>query len=276
MTASFYIDDQGEAMLDHPTVLSDRLSTCRGGPDLKRFLIENMGYMHIGLQAGRVKARFCRDTVTEKAISGLLYWAHDAAWTAFCVEHPDDCAVAPLIRSTRELVSYLYSCGSRSEIQVPFKRRSIALARSPFEMQADAGIEIARSVAQFEVRHHLLDRLFQGRYSLMSIDREVGDFRIEHLGTGYAMFGGDFRDAMTGRLVRETPDEQFANWSADVFAEYRMRSVSGVEEVDAAVTWPGRPPMRYRYKRLLAPVGLSDGSQKLLCAAFPISAAQIS
>jgi hypothetical protein len=99
------------------------------------------------------------------------------------------------------------------------------------------------------------------RYAIVQQDKVNSRLLYKELGDGLFTSYDTWRTCAVGAPMEEMPDRAYGRWVKGCYSSALNTMEPTIEKVDAIVHWPhsGRTTMRYR--RLILPLSLTDGSR---------------
>jgi hypothetical protein len=262
MGLGILVDDRGETWTDSSMLLSKTLGTGRTGPDLIRYLVQSVGFIHIRYgQTGSI-INYAHDAATQCALIGTLYWLMD--------NRPERVMLEPFPNSTspRQLLPYAHAlkhiaalCDARTTRPL-FSRRPMIMDESPFAVRWEAAKEIlASNDINDSVRLLILDKLLQSYFTVSRKDRDTGRYIVQHVGNGithHVLRGVESnRPALgaieSGKPFSEIADPDYGRWLDSTFMAISDDTEPFAEYVEATLGATTANAKMIRYSRLVLP-----------------------
>lgn len=237
----------------------------RTDADLIAYCVEKLGYICVETRPNDVIfASFRERVVGPLALISLLQWLHDQSASRFVFNQDGINAAPNLIPSLEHARKRLSDLAEAAIPTGSFEVSDIPAEASPFVKIWQVAQEIHVSAMPEAIRLRLLDKLFEGSFTLSERSDTSGDFCITAVGS--AIHGQLFANASGYATFRDIHDRAYGEWIAD-----GLRQLSRVDKpifqlVSAPLKFVDRPQrVWHRYSRLLFAPEI-EGRQRLLTA----------
>lgn len=264
MGCGILVDDQGETWADSSPVLRKRLGTLRSGPDLIRYLVRNLGFVHIRTGQTGCIVSLAEDAASQCALIGTLYWLMDNRPERVALEAlPQTSAPRQLLRYAQAL-KHISACCDAQTVRPLFSRRPVALNQSPFAMRWEAAKAVLASSDIAETsRWLILDKLLQSYFTVSRRDKESGRYIVEHVGQGISGHHPSLSTMKVGLPFSAIDDSAYGAWLDESFMSISDSSSPFSEYVEATIGVATSRSTRLQYSRLLLPFVRSSDSYLL-------------
>jgi hypothetical protein len=261
----WFIDDSGEVLAEGARELSDPGAMPADAQNIRDYLIDAAGFVHVEQRRRLTKVRFARGTVQRDALIGLMHFlaSHEGLIVSF--EHPDSPGAIPLMNRRTQWIAYVQVAIDARANDTGFQSWDLPIGLSPFATRWRGGAEIC-AMLEGAQRLQLLDVLFDGAFILTRRSGEDGRHRFVAMGHRHRSFDPEFYDTAPGRVVTEGHDTTYARWVMASYDEAQRLGKPLAEDIDARITFPGRSRELYRYSRVRIPVLRDDGQHLTLSA----------
>lgn len=262
---SRYIIDERGTFWSFGDEFKRYIGTRRSDADLTAYCVEKLGYIFVEKRSNDVVfANFVDRIAGPVALISLLQWLHEQPANRFVFNQGGVNAAPNLIPSLEHARKRLSDLAERAVPSATFEVTNIPAEASPFGKVWQVAQEIHTSDMPEPMRLKLLDKLFDGRFTLSERNDATGDFNIKALGS--AIRSHQFPDASGYKTFRDMHDREYGRWIAD-----GLKQLSPIERplfqlVSAPLKFVDRPQrVWHRYSRLLFAPEV-EGRQRLLTA----------
>jgi hypothetical protein len=241
------------------------IGTRRPDENLARYCVNKLGYVLADTKpSGTVFVSFSEDIVGPVALVALLQWLHDQPMGRF-VFYQGGLNERPwLIPSLHEARKHIGALLAASTPNHAFEITELAATASPFRKTWQVAEEIHVADIPEALKLRLLDKLFDGRFTLSRRHSETGDFTISAVGS--AILDYQFADRDRYTTFRDMHDRDYGQWIADGLKRLSTNESSRFQLVTAPLKFLAQPNrVLHRYSRLLQAPNI-NGSQRLLTA----------
>lgn len=254
MRSGILVDDLGETWADSSAALSKKLGTERSGPDLIRYLVRNLGFVHIRPGATGCVVTLTEDAASQCALIGTLYWLMDNRPERVALQSlPKTNAPQRLLRYTQAL-NYISACCDAQTSRPRFSRHSVDMNQSPFAVRWETAKEVLASSDIADQRRWLiLDKLLQSYFTVSRRDRESGRYIVEHIGQGISGHHPSLSTMKVGLPFSAIDDSAYGAWLDESFMSISNTSNPFSEYVEATIGISTSRSTRLQYSRLLLP-----------------------
>jgi hypothetical protein len=261
----WFIDDMGEILTEGARELTDSAALPLEGDNVRDYLIETAGFIHIEQLRRVVRVRFARQSVQRDALIGLLHFLSGRQDGGVIVEHPEQPGAVPLMTRKAQWLAYVQSIIDERSEALAIQSWSLPVALSPFASRWRGAAEIC-AILDGVQRQRLLDSLFDGKFILARQSGDDGRHRFVAMGHRHRDFDPEFFDSAIGREVSEGHDSAYARWAMQSYDEVQHAGVPLAEDIDARISFPGRRRSLHRYSRVRIPILRDDGQRLTLSA----------
>lgn len=237
----------------------------RTDADLIAYCVNKLGYILVDVRSrNAIFASFLEGTAGPVALVSLMQWLHERPIGRF-VFNQGGIDVAPnLIPSIEHARRRLSDLAQSATPSASFEVTNIPMEASPFGKVWQVAQEIHTADLPEAMRLRLLDRLFDGRFTLSERQDATSDFNITAIGSAIVPY--QFADSDRHATFRDMHDREYGKWIADGLIQLCPADEPIFQLVSAPLKFVDRPNrVWHRYSRLLfAPT--IDGTQRLLTA----------
>ena len=254
MRSGILVDDLGETWADNSTALSKKLGTERSGPDLIRYLVRNLGFVHIRPGATGCVVTLTEDAASARALIGALYWLTDNRPERVIVEALPAAAAPQRLLAYPQALKFLSGlCETRTE-RPPFARTRTILGESSFADRWAAAKEVlATNEISDRVRLTILDKLLQGYFSIARRDRCSGRYLVQHISNGISSHHPALNTVKIGQPFSAFDDRPYGAWLDSTFTPLSQDSMPYSEHIEATIGTATTDAKRIQYSRLVLP-----------------------
>ncbi len=242
------------------------IGTVRDDSDLATYCVAKLGYIVIEVKASRATfINFCEDIVAPVALVSVMQWMHDQPDSRFVFNQGGINKKPFLVPSLAHARKRLGDLIQAATPAFGFETVELAADASPFRKvwRVAQDIHLADDMPM-SLKVRLLDKLFEGRFTLSERDSATGDFNITAVGTAILQY--QFADCDRYSTFRDMHDRDYGEWIADDLMRLRAGEKPIFQLVSAPLKFPDRPNRElHRYSRLLFAPNI-DGRQRLLTA----------
>lgn len=265
------IDDKGQSWKAGDPALGKHLGTRLTGKALAEFTIRNMGWIGVDQSQRSLRIK-CRPAfVAEAALVELLFLIHDQPEKSLALELLGDRSQHFVLRDratfTRFLASLVSGPTNSGWPGARLLRVSRAERNSPFRRSAPIAQGLATSARAISDAVLPFQTLFRGRWSLYTLDGEMGHTKIHEIGNAYTPFNPRWLSTAKGQSLCGYADEAYGIWIAQRHRYALRRGRILFDDVDAVVSFPHVGSTRLRYSRATIPILRPDGQAFVLSAA---------
>lgn len=238
------------------------------GPELETFLLEECGFVRVAI-IGRRHASIRLDSRRAHHVAvtaALMFVCEQGAKGGSLIDR-----AAPsrpvLLPTHAALTEYLNGLVIARASTTRYLRRTIDKATSVFSGRLSAVHRLLLdNETQLSVKLGVMERVFNGRFTLNERDGETGELRILASGQALQKIDDFFDNAAEGATYYEMTDRRYGSWVASSL-KATSESEPQTEAVDAMLTTLAGV-QRMTYERLLLPARCGD--ERLLWVATQV------
>ena len=263
------IDDFGRTFRSGSRELTNSLGHTAGGSAVELYAIENIGHIGIAERLGRVHIQ-CRPAImSEKAISGLLYWLMDHRDAQITISwfdhvwHIERPLPMPVAISFVSCLLGQKTTAADSKVQ-KFLAEASASARGRWAAEADILMPALTAGLPDRRLRRLLDDAYLGRWTVVDLERRSKLAHVVAHGEGYPPMCPAPREPGASFQFSHIGDQNYVNWVYSAFFDAANTNRPQFEDVDAVIEWPLTGALRTRYWRAAVPVWREDDLCRLL------------
>ena len=244
------------------------------GEELLDYYLINGGYAAIGMSRNGVLVRLRPATVSDAALSSVLYRLADAGnhsvaaalfendrWNWAIIGGEGIAAMSRLVEVVGPRLPFVRQAVLRRPLRLASMPESCPLLHA---IRAWDGID-SNKMGDLEP---LLHNALNGRYAWVERETRMSPLVLTEIGNGFPDNMKDFLDASLGRRIDEQPDPIYARYCREAYGTAADTEKPLLEEVDALLMLPGHGRVRRTYRRLILPFKPSLGRLRLLCASI--------
>jgi len=264
------IDDAG---LNWPTTgaaVRDHLGARISGSGLMAFVVANLGWIEVRALKTGLQIRCRPSLVTEAALASLLYSLFDQPPVSVMLSLLTDRWHDMIHRHRKDTLTILAamigvpSVGGTSMQNRPL-RQFVASKQSPLFRQTTEIMGSLETTTTEDDLVPLLDRLFEGRWTLSHIDQGTGEIVVDRSGSGFTPFNPAWTAPRPGTYLADCGDLDYAHWVGEFRREVAEAAFPVFDDVDALLRMPVGL-LRLRYSRVTMPIRLSGRRLIILSA----------
>jgi hypothetical protein len=267
---TYLFDDSGHCWRLIDPGLRRLFSTDLPLPELRDFVLRNLGFVEARRWRGRLVVTLRRKIASEVAMAALMYWLHDEQWRGRIVlrligSSPADEIVASPAALARRL--RILTAADAMDEQCRFKRRPLSETRAENAKPIKRLIELWRSSpvrSQAEVAEYC-NAWFNGRFTIVH-QTVPGDFVIDQTGSGYCCYDPSYLKTSPGTRLIDEPDCLYGHWVSNAYREVVSVGTPQCDDVAARIEPPRRPALHVEYRRIIAPFAASGSGRFLVSA----------
>lgn len=213
------IDDFGDVHRSGSRTFFDKLGSGLSGAETEAYAIENIGCIGLTRLRSQTLVKYRPTVVSERAISTLYYWLHDIPDGPVAISWLGDVWALERARTrtaAKAFISYTLDSAAR-RVLWPGPRLLAEEARDARRRWAATAPVFNRLVEMqgcTEDRRALLNRVFNGRWTLSEYDRDQNFVRILDNGPGYPPLDPVWMVDARGFSFDQFPDREFGTWVA--------------------------------------------------------------
>jgi hypothetical protein len=259
MGRGILVDDRGESWPETSQYLCRNLGTERSGPDLIRFLVRNLGFVHIRPGTTGCIIGLAEDAASPHSLIGALYWLND--------HRPERVIIEALPHSTapRRMLDFAQAhrflsglCETRTA-RAPFTRTPTILFESSFANRWEAAKEVLSATEMSDpLRLLVLDKLLQGYFSISCRDKDTGRYLVQHISFGISSHHPALNKVKVGQPFSAFDDRPYGAWLDSTFTPLTQDSMPYSEHIEATLGADTSNAKRIQYARLVLPFVRSD------------------
>ena len=271
MMQTYLFDDKGELWDGRSRELAEALDASLPSEELRKYVVRNLGFIAVMENSGSLRLQLRPAVVSQRALSGLLYWMHDRAVERVLISCLDGEWSHELVASREEAVRRLLA---RAKLD-PVDREGDFLNKprplhdlppaSPLRAMLDAWSACSGKYDR-ERLHRLLNEALHGRYMLVEPMAQSPGLLVKEIGTGFNNHAVRWLSQIRGLRVEDQPDYAYGQWIAGLYREVLQSRAPSLHDVDAVIRWPHQPRVSYRYQRLMVPFEAESRSTLVLGA----------
>jgi len=269
------VDDLGVVSPWGSPSLRNRVGASIDGEAFATYAVANLGYIEITALARTTRIRLRPKIVSDKTLTGLLYWLFD--------QDDHHCTIAWLANvwkyelvygrvASMQLVEAIHegSVVSDADALVRPKTRRLADKAAGFLVDWEEVRRLAIGAAHSSSARHGLSLRFGGRWTISEFDTGNGQATVKCMGEGYPLYDCAWMRQPFDRSFSEFPDAEYGRFVTQSHREAVRLGRPIHEAVDANINWPRFGLLRTRYTRVIAP--FSSGTKTLMLSAARIDA----
>lgn len=237
----------------------------RSDEDLASYCVDKLGYIVVECRANNIVfASFSERVVGPIALISLMQWLHERPTARFVFNQGGINTAPNLVPSLRHARQRLSELVQASAPMSSFEVTNLAPEASPFAKVWQVAQEIHTAEMPERMRVRLLDKLFEGRFTLSERDDANGDFTIKAVGS--ALLPHQFTEQDRYTTFRDMHDREYGKWIADGLKQLAPVDQPIFQLVSAPLKFPElENRVLHRYSRLLFAPRIG-GTQRLLTA----------
>ena len=269
MRSRFLIDPDGHSVAEHAILKDWRPRASLQDDELLRYLVHNVGYVHMRREPRRMHVSLDVEAISESAAAALLFELVDYQdKTRNTVSVSDHDNVPLLFPNAHAALKYVTDrLRNRPSSRSPlFHRRRVPIIgskRSAFRQLIS--LCSARDPLEGSTIRPFLARVFKSRFLILQSDTDAGRLTLTEAGTGYPGLDDGWRQRAVGAPFGHFDDPRYSSFVVEAYQEARQAAEPILEEIDATMRIGAKPPAVVSYDRLLVPIKTTRG-QALLSA----------
>lgn len=266
---TWLIDDRGNIADSGSPRLRAELSAWGAGSDFLDYCVRNLGFIAVGFADASARVRLRPHVVSPIAFAALMYWLADHRVERILLSRLDQSWSHEVIgiEARQRLLDMMHLAPQSRDRDLLRRPSDIAALGHDHPLLGILRLYgDARAFASRSTREQVLDRTVGGRYAtVLSGDPGLSTILVEEVGPGHAREANYWMQRHVGHRLEDGPDSTYGRWLADSYRTVFRLGAPVLDDVDVMINWPELGRIRYRYQRLLVPVG--DGNRRLvLCA----------
>jgi hypothetical protein len=260
------IDDQGQVWDGSSRQLRHAYDSPYSGGEFSDYAVVNLGFIATNVYGQSAQIRLRPSFTADAAYDALYRWLLNRRFDRVVLTWLDSTWQNEMLRSNQAALIRLDDLIEQAKRQRP----------EDFMSTLIPGDEVARDATLKELFHAwklntrdnrpesvrtAISSILGNRYAIVQQDQMNSRLLYKELGDGLFTSYDTWRTCAVGAPMEEMPDRAYGRWVKGCYSDVLNTMEPTVEKVDAIVHWPHSGRTRMRYRRLILPLALSDGSR---------------
>jgi hypothetical protein len=260
------IDDQGQVWDGSSRQLRHAYDSPYSGGEFSDYAVVNLGFIATNVYGHSAQVRLRPNFTADAALDSLYRWLMSRRFDRVVLTWLGDTWQNEMLRSNQAALIRLDDL-----IEVAKRHRPedfISTGIAPDEIRRDPSLAavVDRWKSATEDRHptavhSAINAILGDRYIICQDNGDGRRLVYKELGDGLFTDYDTWRTCAVGAPMEEMPDRTYGRWATNCYIDALNGMEPKIEKVDAIVHWPHSGRTRMRYRRLILPLALSDGSR---------------
>jgi hypothetical protein len=260
------IDDQGQVWDGSSRQLRHAYDSPYSGGEFSDYAVVNLGFIATNVYGQSAQIRLRPSFTADAAYDALYRWVLGRRFDRIVLTWLDDSWQNEMLRSNQAALIRLDDIIEEAKRQRPEEFMSTLIPRD--EIMKDATLQelIGKWTASTrdkrpETVGPAINSILGNRYAIVQQDKVNSRLLYKELGDGLFTSYDTWRACAVGAPMEEMPDRAYGRWVKGCYTSALASMEPTIEKVDAIVHWPHSGRTRMRYRRLILPLSLTDGSR---------------
>jgi hypothetical protein len=260
------IDDQGQVWDGSSRQLRHAYDSPYSGGEFSDYAVVNLGFIATNVYGQSAQIRLRPSFTADSAYDALYRWLLNRRFDRIVLTWLDKGWNNEMLRSNQAALVRLDDLIEEAKRQRPEDFLSTLVSRD--EIRRDALLAelvqkwaVATTDNRPEAVGSAINAILGNRYAIVQQDQMNNRLLYRELGDGLFTSYDTWRTCAVGAPMEEMPDRAYGRWVKGCYSSALSTMEPTIEKVDAIVHWPHSGRTRMRYRRLILPLALSDGSR---------------
>jgi len=260
------IDDQGQVWDGSSRQLRHAYDSPYSGGEFSDYAVVNLGFIATNVYGQSAQIRLRPSFTADAAYDALYRWLLNRRFDRVVLTWLDSTWQNEMLRSNQAALIRLDDLIEQAKRQRPEDFMSTLIPGD--EVARDATLNELFRVWKLSTRDNrpesvrtAINSILGNRYAIVQQDQMNSRLLYKELGDGLFTSYDTWRTCAVGAPMEEMPDRAYGRWVKGCYSGVLSTMEPTVEKVDAIVHWPHSGRTRMRYRRLILPLALSDGSR---------------
>jgi hypothetical protein len=260
------IDDQGQVWDGSSRQLRHAYDSPYSGGEFSDYAVVNLGFIATNVYGQSAQIRLRPSFTADAAYDALYRWLLHRRFERIVLTWLDEGWHNEMLRSNQAALIRLDDLIEEAKRQRPDDFLSTLVTQD--EIGKDSTLaELLQRWRSFTIDNRpeavrpAVNAILGNRYAIVQQDRMNSRLLYKELGDGLFTSYDTWRICAVGAPMEEMPDRAYGRWVKGCYSSALSTMEPTIEKVDAIVHWPHSGRTRMRYRRLILPLALSDGSR---------------
>jgi hypothetical protein len=260
------IDDQGQVWDGSSRQLRHAYDSPYSGGEFSDYAVVNLGFIATNVYGQSAQIRLRPSFTADAAYDALYRWLLNRRFDRIVLTWLDKEWNNEMLRSNQAALIRLDDLIEEAKRQRPEDFMSTLIPRD--EVVGDAALKELLHTWTSSTRDNrpevvgpAANSILGNRYAIVQQDQLSNRLLYKELGDGLFTSYDTWRMCAVGAPMEEMPDRAYGRWVKGCYSSALSTMEPTIEKVDAIVHWPHSGRTRMRYRRLILPLALSDGSR---------------
>ncbi len=260
------IDDQGQVWDGSSRQLRHAYDSPYSGGEFSDYAVVNLGFIATNVYGQSAQIRLRPSFTADAAYDALYRWLLNRRFERIVLTWLDSTWQNEMLRSNQAALIRLDDLIEQAKRQRPEDFMSTLIPGD--EVSRDATLKELFQTWKLNTRDNrpetvrtAINSILGNRYAIVQQDHMNNRLLYKELGDGLFTSYDTWRTCAVGAPMEEMPDRAYGRWVKGCYSDVLSTMEPTVEKVDAIVHWPHSGRTRMRYRRLILPLALSDGSR---------------
>lgn len=260
------IDDQGQVWDGSSRQLRHAYDSPYSGGEFSDYAVVNLGFIATNVYGHSAQIRLRPNFTADAAFDSLYRWLLSRRFDRIVLTWLGDTWHNEMLRSNQAALVRLDDLIEVAKRHRPEDFLSTLVSREEIGRDASLAALIQKWVSATtdnrpESVGAAVNDILGNRYAIVQQDQINSRLLYKELGDGLFTSYDTWRTCAVGAPMEEMPDRAYGRWVKGCYSTALDTMEPTVEKVDAIVHWPHSGRTRMRYRRLILPLSLSDGSR---------------
>ncbi len=260
------IDDQGQVWDGSSRQLRHAYDSPYSGGEFSDYAVVNLGFIATNVYGQSAQIRLRPSFTADAAYDALYRWLLNRRFERVVLTWLDSTWQNEMLRSNQAALIRLDDLIEQAKRQRPEDFMSTLIPGD--EVSRDVTLKKLFQTWKLSTRDNrpetvrtAINSILGNRYAIVQQDHMNNRLLYKELGDGLFTSYDTWRTCAVGAPMEEMPDRAYGRWVKGCYSDVLSTMEPTVEKVDAIVHWPHSGRTRMRYRRLILPLALSDGSR---------------
>ena len=260
------IDDQGQVWDGSSRQLRHAYDSPYSGGEFSDYAVVNLGFIATNVYGQSAQIRLRPSFTADAAYDALYRWLLNRRFERSVLTWLDSTWQNEMLRSNQAALIRLDDLIEQAKRQRPEDFMSTLIPGD--EVSRDVTLKELFQTWKLSTRDNrpetvrtAINSILGNRYAIVQQDHTNNRLLYKELGDGLFTSYDTWRTCAVGAPMEEMPDRAYGRWVKGCYSDVLSTMEPTVEKVDAIVHWPHSGRTRMRYRRLILPLALSDGSR---------------
>jgi hypothetical protein len=260
------IDRAGSIITNAPEALVGRYASPYALTNLLEYMVTVLGFVAIDRFGTTCQIRFAPSRIADATLDATIRSIVEQRAHRFVLAEPSDGWRYHIFPDAHQAVSAFVNRIAREAARAPLDER-LERRIEPGEVERDDIRSLVNSWDQIRASRDdaiimaKAEAVLKNRLAVVTASPDRAHLTLSYISNGFSNYDESWRKAAVGANFAEQPDRNYGAWVARTYEEALRDGVARVFDVDALISTPSTGSSRMRFKRLVLPAMMADGSR---------------